>query len=130
MIGWKVMRASTDGQVLISGADGRLRFPAHASTWIDMPGQGIWMSLSPAHVLDHYAVHDYNALVALSFDPASVLQGRLDDAEPEFTVRHARVEGLVLFDCEADPATIMPPALTGCDADSASVSADLPPREA
>lgn len=103
MIGWKVMRADPDGRRLVSGADPRIYVPATIGRWITMPGQGIWMSLDRAHVLDHYAVHDVNALLALEFDPGAVLHGSLEDRDTEFTVRRACIRSITIFKSDTDP---------------------------
>lgn len=88
MIGWKVMRFDAIKNELVSGADSRLTFPAQRGR-ISMPGQGIWMGLSARYVVEHYSVHDNEALIALQFDPDAVLHGNITDREPEFTVRTA-----------------------------------------
>jgi len=91
MIGWKVMCYDPASGQAISGADSRIRIDILPGTVITMPGQGIWMSTGQDHVISHYAVHDQNVLLELEFDPAGLIHGNLEDREPEFTTRSARV---------------------------------------
>jgi len=88
-IGWKVMRTTPEGTHLVSGADGRIVLPIITGDTLTMPHPGIWMSLDRKYVLDHYRCHDHEALLCLSFDPATLRAGNLTDRQTEFAVPRA-----------------------------------------
>ena len=100
MTGWKIMRWDNAARQLVSGADARLRFAHETGKIITMPAPGIWMSLDRTHVLDHYAVHDHNALLTLEFDPDTIRAGNLTDRQTEFATPSARVIGIEIFEDE------------------------------
>lgn len=96
IIGWKVMSATSCGGHLVSGADGRLKFPARAGQVLEAHA-GIWLSLQRDHVLTYYAVHERNALLELAFDRDDILSGSLEDRETEICVRSARIQAVSIF---------------------------------
>lgn len=96
LVGWKVMASTGCGSRLTSGADGRLGFPAREGQVLEAPA-GIWLSLQRDHVLAHYAVHEHNALLELTFDGDDLLSGSLEDRETELCVRSARIRAITLF---------------------------------
>lgn len=85
MLAWKVMHWDPASAELVSGANSRLRFKFELGGILKAPG-GIWLSLDKNYVLQHYAVHDSNALLALRFMPSEIIQGNLTDRETEFAV--------------------------------------------
>lgn len=94
------MRVDPQTRTAISGANSDIRFPLECGRKIEMPNPGIWMSLDPEHVQDHYAVHDHNVLMSFEFDPADVIRGNLTDNDTEFTVLEAILHRYELLPAE------------------------------
>ncbi|WP_299654109.1 hypothetical protein [uncultured Jannaschia sp.] len=97
MIAWKIMRADPATGRIASGADSRLTFDLVPGAVLEMPGQGIWMSLQRSYVETHYACHDANLLLELDFDPETLIEGNLSDAETEFSVPRATVRSITIL---------------------------------
>jgi hypothetical protein len=111
--GWRVKRAANSGEVLVgykvmaydpnlgnlvSGANSRIRLDMRKGAVHEMPRPGIFLAARKRYVMDYYATHEINALITYLFDPQDVTTGRLDDREPEITVKKAVVENVELFD--------------------------------
>jgi len=102
MTAWKIMALSDDRTTLISGADSRLRLLLRPGA-LRMPAPGLWMSTDRDYVLDHYLVHDRNALLELRFSPKDVASGNVHDAQNEFAVPLVHLVRWELLDAEGDP---------------------------
>jgi hypothetical protein len=88
-IGWKVMQYDLKTQNVIAGADSRIRRALDIGKPVDMPGQGIWLSLDRDYVLTYYRGHDHEVLLQFEFDPQTLIKGNLTDRETEFSVPQA-----------------------------------------
>jgi len=97
LIGWKVMQWDPTTGDLVSGANSAIRLrpeaPSHA-----MPGRGIYVGASERYVRDHYAQHDYNAVIEYAFAADDVVHGSIYDREPEVAVRRAKVVKVEVYD--------------------------------
>jgi hypothetical protein len=88
-IGWKVMQYDPKTQNVIAGSDSRIRRSLDVGKPVNMPGQGIWLSLDRDYVLTYYRGHDHEVLLQFEFDPQTLIKGNLTDRETEFSVPHA-----------------------------------------
>jgi hypothetical protein len=96
-IAWKVVGFDPKTQMVFSGADNRVRRIIRIGQPLDWPKPGAWMSLDRKYVIDHYAVHEFNALLELSFDPETLSAGNLTDRQTEFVVECAQVVSMVIL---------------------------------
>lgn len=102
MIGYKVMNWDPIRKEVVSGANSTIRLPLRKGAVHRMPGVGIFLGNDARYVLDNYAVHDYNALITYTFDPADLKYGNLDDREAEIGVSAAKVIDFDLYDADSN----------------------------
>lgn len=101
LLGYKVVRR--EGNMGISGADSRLRFPLQLHTVIRMPGKGIYLSPNERYVRDYYAGHhEKEALLTLAFSPENIVWGNLVDRESEVAVSEATIVAIEELNAESD----------------------------
>jgi hypothetical protein len=98
LIGYKVMAWDPAARRLVSGANRSIQLPLRRGAIHTMPGAGIFLAATDRYVLDHYAHHDVNALLAYEFDPKTITRGNLTDREPEIAVPSAKLLDYRLLD--------------------------------
>jgi len=95
MIGYKVMRG--ENGVLISGSNSRIALPMQTGVIHSMPGQGIFLGITPEYVTDYYFSGGEDPddpkeyLITYEFDPSQITFGNLKDREWEISVPSAKV---------------------------------------
>lgn len=90
-LGYKVM--PIENGHIVSGANKRLgEMELRVGANIEMPGNGIYMSPLREYVLSHYSgLADEEVLITFLFDTDEMVTGNLEDAEPEISVRKAKI---------------------------------------
>lgn len=97
MRGYKVMRY--EGDMLVSGANSRLRFPLRKGVRLRMPGRGVYLTPHKQYALDYYSgLADEEVLLTLEFDAEDILFGNLEDQEPEIAVPEAKIVDFEFLD--------------------------------
>lgn len=91
-IAYKVMAYNPELGRIIAGADKRQSFPLKIGVMIQMPGNGIYLSLDKDYVLTYYSELAQNeVLITFEFDPTTLITGNLEDRETEFSVPKAKI---------------------------------------
>jgi len=105
LIGYKIMRYDPNTKRAVSGANSRINLDLRRGAVHRMPHPGIFMAADKRYVIDHYMIHDVNALITYAFAPGDVQSGSLEDREPEIAVNKATVLDVQIYDDEGDPLT-------------------------
>lgn len=94
MIGYKVMKK--EDNIILSGANSNLKFNIN-SKYIEMPGNGLYVSTNKEYVLDYYSgLSDEEVLLTIEFDEKDIIWGKetLQDKEPEVSVKKGKILNL------------------------------------
>ena len=90
LIGYKIMPV-IDGK-LVSGADSRQEFELKKYSNIEMEGNGVYLSTNKQYVIDNYSgLADDEVLVTFEFDKNDLTTGKIEDIEPDLSVKTAKI---------------------------------------
>ncbi len=103
MVGYKVMNYDPRTGTLTSGRDARQKFPLKKGYTMNMPGNGIYMSLGKDYVVTYYSgLAENEVLIEFSFDPDDILFGNLTDRETEFAVSKATINDYEVLESDEE----------------------------
>lgn len=103
MLGYKVMNYDSRTGTITSGRDARQKFPLKKGYTMQMPGNGIYMSLGKDYVLTYYSgLAENEVLIEFSFDPDDILFGNLTDRETEFAVSEATIKDYEVLESDEE----------------------------
>jgi len=98
MIGFRIMAYNPTTRRAVSGADSRVTVPLKTGEMHTVPGLGMFLTPHRQYAIDYYAGHELNALLEYEFNPDEITSGNLADAEPEVSVRSARLVSVTILD--------------------------------
>lgn len=102
LVGYRCMRYDPKRHRAVSGADSRQWVSLTPGDVHTMSGRGFFLTNSPDHAIDYYAVHDDNVILAYAFDPADLTGGHIGGTDTEISVTRGELLGFVTGSAEED----------------------------